>query len=107
MSKKVTTSCCQSRPGGGLSGSRKTYPELERKADAEGTEIFWCDETRAFVDAYSGGDGLREIRGGTRNGGSAAPAHSHEHDFGGEQYGFSGIHDVFADDDGVCCSSCF
>ena len=31
-----------------------TYPELEKKAETEDAEIFWCDETGAVADAYSG-----------------------------------------------------
>ena len=31
-----------------------TYPELEKRAETEDAEIFWCDETGAVADAYSG-----------------------------------------------------
>ena len=32
----------------------KTYPELEKRAETENAEIFWCDETGAVADAFSG-----------------------------------------------------
>lgn len=31
-----------------------TYPDLENKAETENAEIFWCDETGAVADAFSG-----------------------------------------------------
>lgn len=31
-----------------------TYPELEKRAETESAEIFWCDETGAVADTYSG-----------------------------------------------------
>jgi DDE superfamily endonuclease len=31
-----------------------TYPELEKRAETENAEIFWCDETGAVADAFSG-----------------------------------------------------
>jgi len=38
----------------------KTYPELEKRAEEENAEIFWCDETGAVADAYSGCGYARE-----------------------------------------------
>jgi hypothetical protein len=32
----------------------KTYPALEKKAETENAEIFWCDETGAVADAFTG-----------------------------------------------------
>jgi len=37
-----------------------TYPELEKRAETEDAEIFWCDETGAVADAYSGCGYARE-----------------------------------------------
>jgi transposase len=37
-----------------------TYPELEKQAEKEDAEIFWCDETGAVADAYSGCGYARE-----------------------------------------------
>ncbi|HSQ56532.1 MAG TPA: IS630 family transposase [Gemmata sp.] len=33
---------------------RKTYPAIEERAEQEGAEIYWCDETGAAADAYPG-----------------------------------------------------
>lgn len=32
----------------------ETYPKLEKRAETEEAEIFWCDETGAVADAFSG-----------------------------------------------------
>lgn len=49
-----------------------TYPELEKRAETENAEIFWCDETGAVADAISG-------TGYARRGESATVAVPHPH----------------------------
>ena len=53
-SKKPQRRACNQDPEEVQTWIEETYPELEKKAEAEGAEIFWCDETGAVADAYSG-----------------------------------------------------
>jgi transposase len=40
----------------------ETYPELARRAEEEGADIFWCDETGVAADTYTGYGYAREGR---------------------------------------------